>query len=339
MSDVAGVSDLWLFLWLEGAPLEALSGTLAAPSGKKVAVLTPASPSVGSFLYGWAPFQWTPKESLEAFKGEDPRGDWTLTVLDSLPGSTVEVRQWTLAIAGPEAPGSWDWQPPAAIADLSAAWDGGLGVLLSWTAPADLPGGGQVDRYEIRFAAEPLRYWNWFTTGTVAVHASPAGPGKPDSFEFESLPPGTTWFGIRALDSHANYGPISNLATVEVPAVVESDEGEPEPLEPGPDLADPVADVSGEGADPTWAEETGSADPGPVPEEIPDGQSGPDTAEDVRDPDATPTDTQPPESEVGRSSGCGCRTGPGEAGGAGPWILLGILLTLGTWHRGIGARE
>lgn len=53
---------------------------------------------------GTAPFvgSFTPEESLAAFLGEDPNGDWQLLIDDTVTGDVGELRCWSLFISPPE---------------------------------------------------------------------------------------------------------------------------------------------------------------------------------------------------------------------------------------------
>lgn len=53
---------------------------------------------------GTAPFvgSFTPEEPLATFLGEDPNGDWTLLINDTVAGDTGELRCWSLFISPPE---------------------------------------------------------------------------------------------------------------------------------------------------------------------------------------------------------------------------------------------
>lgn len=107
-----------------------------------------------------------------------------------------------------------DTSPPERVADLAATPSTHAVVVLSWTAPADLPG-GPVSAYELRFSQAPITTLEDFLAATPITSPAPLDPGSAQTFTVASLSPATEYhFAIRARDAAGNVGVVSNDATV-----------------------------------------------------------------------------------------------------------------------------
>lgn len=109
---------------------------------------------------------------------------------------------------------------PNAITNLSALTGVTQGTVdLSWTAPADNPGGDPVNWYVVKWSTRSIAelggdttaWWN-NATGTLGYEPIPPDtPGQPASRSIVGLTGGTTyWFAIKSRDdaSPANWSPI-----------------------------------------------------------------------------------------------------------------------------------
>lgn len=106
-----------------------------------------------------------------------------------------------------------DTTAPLAVSDLAAAPAGTTSIALTWTAPADPPG-GNVSSYEIRRSLTNITSTIDFNAGTLVSAATPKPQGTADATTVTGLTPETTYyFAIRAKDAAGNVGPISNIAT------------------------------------------------------------------------------------------------------------------------------
>ena len=129
-----------------------------------------------------------------------------------------------------------DITPPQAIADLKAAYPTAGSVMLSWTAPSDLPGassrsvsdklilagGGAVEEahisaYDIRYFKMPvdgseLDGWTWENAEKVPVPPMPLSPGIVEEFVVRNLEPNQSYyFAIKSIDQSGNVSGISNV--------------------------------------------------------------------------------------------------------------------------------
>lgn len=97
------------------------------------------------------------------------------------------------------------------VTTLSAASAGDSVVKLRWQPPS-----ATVLGYDVRGARAPLDDTSWGSAPLARV--VPASTGSGDSTLFTGLEPGTTWwFGLRAMTSGGQPGPLSNVATITVP--------------------------------------------------------------------------------------------------------------------------
>jgi NAD(P)-dependent dehydrogenase (short-subunit alcohol dehydrogenase family) len=93
-----------------------------------------------------------------------------------------------------------DTTAPLAVADLAATATGTASVALTWTAPADPPG-GNVASYEIRRSLTNITSTIEFNAGTLVTAPTPKPQGTADSTTVTGLTAETTYyFAIRAKD-------------------------------------------------------------------------------------------------------------------------------------------
>ncbi len=131
-----------------------------------------------------------------------------------------------------------DSDPPDPVSDLSATLTDLGSIRLAWTAPADpTPSGpGSAVHYEIRRVAGPAGSFSW-DSGAVTAAGDPGAAGSPNVTAVGGLPAGSTQtFAVRTADAAGNLSPLSNLATVTLPAA--------DTLPPAP-VSDLSADVLG----------------------------------------------------------------------------------------------
>lgn len=106
-----------------------------------------------------------------------------------------------------------DTTAPLAVADLAATALGHTVIGLTWTAPADPPG-GNVSSYEVRRSTVTIANATEFAAATPVTIGSPKPQGTAEALTVAGLTPETTYyFAIRAKDAAGNTGPISNVAT------------------------------------------------------------------------------------------------------------------------------
>ncbi len=85
-------------------------------------------------------------------------------------------------------------------------------IVLSFTAPGDDPGFGSADRYDIRYATDPISAEN-FEDATPIEYDSPAASGVLESIVVDNLTPETVyWFALTAVDEVGNRSVMSNVA-------------------------------------------------------------------------------------------------------------------------------
>ncbi len=86
---------------------------------------------------------------------------------------------------------------------------------LTFTAPADLPGGGSVTSYNLRYATTPITTGNWASATQATGEPTPATPGTTQSYILAGLTPATTYYvALVSTDAAGNTSALSNSATL-----------------------------------------------------------------------------------------------------------------------------
>ena len=110
-----------------------------------------------------------------------------------------------------------DIVPPGAVSDLRAAARGPQWKLL-WTAPSDNGPTGSAAAYQLRSSTQPITESN-FALGTLIGTPAPSAAGATDSVTVPGITPGAPmYFALRALDADGNASPVSNVASIYIPA-------------------------------------------------------------------------------------------------------------------------
>ncbi len=134
--------------------------------------------------------------------------------------------------AGACAPASWpeyghdgwntnnlhtDAQRPRVITDLALASATPSAVTtdvtLHWTAPGDDGVCGQAQAYNVRYSSTPITSRNFAQATEVSGEPAPQARGSAEEMEF-SVPAGTRYFAVRAVDESGNLGAASNNVSV-----------------------------------------------------------------------------------------------------------------------------
>ena len=134
--------------------------------------------------------------------------------------------------AGVCAPASWpeyghdgwntnnyetDAQRPRVITDLTLAGatvsGGQTNVTVRWTAPGDDGTCGQAQRYEVRHSSSPISAQDFAQATLVAGAPTPGASGTQQQITF-SVPGGTRYFAVRAVDDAGNPAAVSNNVSV-----------------------------------------------------------------------------------------------------------------------------
>jgi hypothetical protein len=110
-----------------------------------------------------------------------------------------------------------DVVPPGAISDLRAAARGDQWKLL-WTAPGDNGPTGKATSYDLRRSSQPITESN-FAAATPMSASAPSAAGATDSVTVTGVVAGApAYFALRALDADGNASPVSNVASIFIPA-------------------------------------------------------------------------------------------------------------------------
>jgi chitodextrinase len=105
-----------------------------------------------------------------------------------------------------------DTTPPNAVINLSAGSITTTSATLSWSAPADLPGGGTVASYDIRYSTAPITELNFGSATVVTGEPTPAVPGTTQTYVLAGLNFSTQYYvALRSQDSQGNASLISNV--------------------------------------------------------------------------------------------------------------------------------
>ncbi|MEZ4403401.1 MAG: fibronectin type III domain-containing protein [Kofleriaceae bacterium] len=104
-----------------------------------------------------------------------------------------------------------DAVPPDAPTELAVQDLTLTTAMLTFVAPGDDGGTGQVSSYETRYRAiEPITDANFATSTPIAAAIAPDEPGQIQTFDITGLLPATTYYvAVRAYDECRNAGPLA----------------------------------------------------------------------------------------------------------------------------------
>jgi hypothetical protein len=112
-----------------------------------------------------------------------------------------------------EAP---DATPPAAVADLGAAFVDLSAVVLTWTAPGDDGTEGTATAYDVRYSTDPFTAQDWGGLTQVENEPAPLSAGSTQTLTVTALPLATAYhFALTTTDEAGNVSAISNIASAE----------------------------------------------------------------------------------------------------------------------------
>lgn len=114
-----------------------------------------------------------------------------------------------------------DTTPPAAIVGASVSSITTTSAMLSWSAPADLPGGGAAASYDIRYSTTLITELNFGSATIVTGEPTPATPGTTQTYIIAGLTSSTAYYAvIKSQDAVGNISLISNVVsfTTQAPA-------------------------------------------------------------------------------------------------------------------------
>jgi hypothetical protein len=111
-----------------------------------------------------------------------------------------------------------DVVPPTDVTNLSYSGVQANRVTLAWTATGDDGMVGVADRYDVRYATEPLSEANWDTASQADAEPMPKTPGMVETFILRGLTPVTTYYvAVKVGDEVPNFSPISNVVAFTTP--------------------------------------------------------------------------------------------------------------------------
>lgn len=143
---------------------------------------------------------------------------FAIKVADEVPnwsGLSNIVSQTTLEI---------DDIPPAAIEDLQAVLSTPTTTLITWVAVGDDSLSGRADRYDIRYATEPIDESNWDGADQALGEPDPAESGQSEAFQLEDLEPSTSYYiALKVADEVQNWSEISNIAATQTTQMLDDD--------------------------------------------------------------------------------------------------------------------
>src|SRR5207244_971751 len=126
--------------------------------------------------------------------------------LHALNAAGAEPGLTTLAANGwPKFTGGWTVGAPVS--------GGQTNVTVRWTAPGDDGTCGQAQRYEVRHSSSPISAQNFAQATLVAGAPTPGASGTQQQITF-SVPGGTRYFAVRAVDDAGNPAAVSNNVSV-----------------------------------------------------------------------------------------------------------------------------
>ncbi|MFN8587663.1 MAG: hypothetical protein U0704_07645 [Candidatus Eisenbacteria bacterium] len=132
-------------------------------------------------------------------------------------GSMARAAGW----GGSDAGSFWSASPapdlsgPTPVSDLAARNVSDSQMLLTWTAPADLPTGTGAAAYDLRWSNLPITDLNFGSATALASEPQPGAPGSYQSFAFGGLTSGATYYiAVRAQDAAGNWSTVSNVIQV-----------------------------------------------------------------------------------------------------------------------------
>jgi subtilisin family serine protease len=143
---------------------------------------------------------------------------------------------------------------PEAVTDLTLAGatpgTETTSVTLSWTAPGDDGPCGQAQSYELRHSSTEITADSWGDATPVSGEPAPAPSGSSEQMSL-SVPPGTRYFALRAVDEADNIGALSNNVVVldsDADGVFDGSDNCPNAFNPGQEDQD--GDGTGDVCDP-----------------------------------------------------------------------------------------
>ncbi|PJE64651.1 MAG: hypothetical protein COU90_02305 [Candidatus Ryanbacteria bacterium CG10_big_fil_rev_8_21_14_0_10_43_42] len=104
-----------------------------------------------------------------------------------------------------------DTTPPNTVSDFSAGSITTTSATVSWSAPLDLPGGGAVAGYDIRYSTSPITDLNFGSATVVTGEPAPASPGTTQTYVIAGLNSSTRYYAVlRSQDAQSNVSLVSN---------------------------------------------------------------------------------------------------------------------------------
>ncbi len=129
-------------------------------------------------------------------------------------GSVAKGAGW----GGSDAGSFWGSSPtpdgigPASIADFAKTNVTDSQMLLTWTAPRDLPTGRGAVAYDLRWSNLPITEGNFAAATAATSLPVPGAPGAYQKYTLGSLTSGATYhIALRAQDASGNWSTISNV--------------------------------------------------------------------------------------------------------------------------------
>lgn len=108
-----------------------------------------------------------------------------------------------------------DTTPPNLITGLAASNVQQNAFTLSWSAPSDLPGGGSVSAYDLRYSTSLITQANFNSATQATGEPAPGAPGSSQNYVLAGLSPGVTYSAaIVSRDAAGNVSLISNAVSV-----------------------------------------------------------------------------------------------------------------------------
>jgi subtilisin family serine protease len=106
-----------------------------------------------------------------------------------------------------------DLNPPGPVLDLDV--ESGESNKLTWTAPGDDGMEGQAAFYEVRYSTREITDANFEQATKINQRVFPQTTGAVESLSVPSLPPGTYYFAVRAIDNVGNKGQVSRSVWIQ----------------------------------------------------------------------------------------------------------------------------
>lgn len=116
-----------------------------------------------------------------------------------------------------------DTTPPNSVTNLAASGVTTTSATVSWSAPSDLPGGGTVASYDIRYSTAPITELTFASATAVTGEPAPASPGTNQTYIVAGLNSGTRYYvALKSQDAQANVSLISNVITFTTQALADA---------------------------------------------------------------------------------------------------------------------